>query len=325
MSRLNFDKVLVTGGSGFIGTNLIEELDSIGCSIMNIDILPPRNSSQAKYWTKCDIRDQECLARHVLDFLPDVIFHLAAKTDLDGTCLEDYSSNTLGTSVLMEVLGGAGFAGSVVLASSMYVCRPGYVPKSELDYCPHTIYGESKMEMESIIRKKNPPYKWVIVRPTSIWGPWFSIPYVDFFNTILAGRYMHIEGVETQKTYGYVGNTTIQMISIAEAMDELVGRIVYLGDWPAYTISEWANEIAGLVGKRPPVVPLFMFKMLASFGDLLKKLGIGFPMTSFRLSNMMTSNVHDLSLLKSVVGNLPFSRIDGTRKTLSWLGHDNKK
>ena len=52
------NKILITGGSGFIGTNLIEYLLKNGqYRILNIDILKPKISSHKKYWIKVDLRD----------------------------------------------------------------------------------------------------------------------------------------------------------------------------------------------------------------------------------------------------------------------------
>ena len=45
-------KILVTGGSGFIGCNLIELLNKLDYEVLNIDDLSPRNSKLSKYWIK---------------------------------------------------------------------------------------------------------------------------------------------------------------------------------------------------------------------------------------------------------------------------------
>ena len=64
-----------------------------------------------------------------------------------------------------------------LITSSQLVCRPGYVPKNYEDYAPHTLYGQSKVQTELITRAwKGAPCPWTLIRPTSIWGPWFHIP-----------------------------------------------------------------------------------------------------------------------------------------------------
>lgn len=54
-------------------------------------------------------------------------------------------------------------------------------------------------------------------------------------------------------------------------------------------------------------------------GDLLKIIGISFPMTSFRLKNMTTDNIIDLSATYKIAPNPPFTRIEGIKETLQWL------
>lgn len=321
-------KYLITGGSGFIGTNLVELLAKTNdIEVLNIDLVAPKIKTQNFFWKQIDIRDYNNLYSEIEAFQPDVIIHLAARTDLRGISLEDYSSNTLGTEKTLDVLERLDFNGVAIFASSMYVCIPGYKPKSITDYSPHTIYGESKVEMEKIIRSKNPRYKWTIVRPTSIWGPWFGEPYFDFFKIVDSGRYFHISGSNTRKTYGYVTNTIYQLLALAKFLSisnddkksDILNGVVYLGDDPAYTISEWANEIAHIRGKKIPTLPKFIFEILGIIGDTLIKLGIKFPMTSFRLKNMSTDNVHDLSKIISILPKSPVDRLQGTIETLAWI------
>ncbi|UDQ88168.1 NAD(P)-dependent oxidoreductase [Xanthobacter autotrophicus] len=318
---MNFNRILVTGGSGFIGTNLIEALRARADLVFsNLDIKPPKMHVHRDCWKSTDMRDPDGLIASLQSFRPDALIHLAARTDLDGKQVGDYSSNTDGVARLLEALDATNFAGPVIFTSSMYVCRPGYIPTSDTDFQPHTPYGESKVIGEQLVRDAKPTYPWVITRPTSIWGPWFGIPYADFFKVVLSKRYLHISGDRTQKTYGFVGNTIAQIFAILDHAEELRTKTLYLGDWPPYVISEWADEIAAFVPYRVPRVPKVAFNGLALIGDTLQKVGIRFPMTSFRLSNMTTNNVHDLSSLCELMGEaLPFNREQGNALTVKWL------
>ena len=202
----------------------------------------------------------------------------------------------------------------------MYVCEPGYMPKSFEDYAPHTLYGESKVKTEEIIKTKNPPYTWSIIRPTSIWGPWFGEPYDKFFRIVMKRMYFHMGKRACKKTYGYIDNTLYQIMSILNADKEMVNKkVFYLGDYEPYDITEWANEIASQCGFKIPKIPYFCFVLAGWFGDLLKKFGIVFPMTSFRLHNMTTDNVHNLNLIRKIAPSLPLNRIEGTKRTLDWI------
>lgn len=314
-------KLLITGGSGFIGTNLIEHLSKdTQYEIQNIDIVKPKISSQDKYWVQVDLRNHDAVVGAVEAFAPDYVIHLGARTDLNGKTLQDYDANMSGVSNLLDAIEAVGTVKRAIFASSMYVCEPGYMPKDFEDYAPHTLYGESKVETEKRIKIANPSYTWSIIRPTSIWGPWFGEPYDKFFHIVLNHMYFHMGKRACRKTYGYVYNAIYQIMSILQAAPEKVNRnVYYLGDYEAYPITDWANEIAKIEGIHIPHVPYCCFKIVGWVGDLLKKFGIAFPMTSFRLHNMTTDNVHNLEPIKSVAPNLPVSRIEGTKVTLEWI------
>jgi len=313
-------KILITGGSGFIGTNLIETLQKTNTEVLNIDMAEPKLEEHRSVWKQIDIREKNALMKVVKNFQPDYVIHLAARTDLNGKTLHDYDANMQGVGNLLDALEQVPNLKHAVFASSMYVCEPGYMPKDFEDYAPHTLYGESKVETERRIKESDPEYTWSIIRPTSIWGPWFGEPYNKFFHIVLNHMYFHMGKRACRKTYGYVDNAIYQIMSILKADKEIVHRkVFYIGDYEPYDITEWANEIAKEAGIWIPKIPYWCFKCLGWFGDLLKKFGIAFPMTSFRLHNMTTDNVHNLEPIKVVAPNLPVSRIEGTKRTLEWI------
>ena len=276
-------------------------------------------------WKQVDIREKGALMIAVTDFQPEYVIHLAARTDLNGKTLQDYDANMLGVTNLLDALEQVENLKRVVFASSMYVCEPGYMPKNSEDYAPHTLYGESKVETERRIKERNPEYTWSIIRPTSIWGPWFGEPYNKFFHIVLNHMYFHMGKRACRKTYGYVDNAIYQIMSILKAdKDKINRKVFYLGDYEPYDITEWANEIAKEAGIWIPRIPYWCFVCAGWFGDLLKKCGIAFPMTSFRLHNMTTDNVHNLEPVRVVAPNPPLSRIEGTKRTLEWIRNVEK-
>lgn len=320
-------KILISGGSGFIGTNLISYLKSqIEIEILNVDIVAPKINGHTDVWKQLDLCDKNSLYNVITDFSPDYVIHLGARTDLNGKKLEDYQANMDGVSNLLDCLEEVPNLKRAIFASSMYVCEPGYIPKDFEDYAPHTLYGESKVVTEKIIKERSPKYIWAIIRPTSIWGPWFGEPYNKFFHIVLNHLYFHMGKRACKKTYGYVDNAVYQIMSILNADEQKVNRkVFYLGDYEPYDITEWANEIAKHAGIKIPHVPYFCFKIMGWLGDFLKSFGISFPMTSFRLHNMTTDNIHNLNLIKEIAPNLPFDRETGTIKTLEWIRNYDKK
>ena len=85
-------KIIVTGGSGFIGTNLIQFFENLNFEIYNYDIRPPQNKNHLKYWRKIDIMDFNSLSSNIYTIDPNYVIHLAARTDLNGLNLMEYES-----------------------------------------------------------------------------------------------------------------------------------------------------------------------------------------------------------------------------------------
>lgn len=314
------EKILITGASGFIGTNVFEHFYSMGHELLNIDSAKPLNSLHNAHWKKVDIRNFEALSNAIYEFNPTYILHLAARTDLNGENLDDYSANIIGTKNLLEIIGRLKNLKKIIFTSSMLVCGPGYIPINQHDYSPMTIYGRSKVESEKIIWGQKPTCDWAILRPTSIWGPWFGTPYRDFFDAIISHRYFHIGFSACTKTYGYVGNSIYQIQQILfNVTDDENKKVFYIGDSPATNIEEWGNEIASELGFKIKRAPFFVIKIAALIGDLLKFIGIKFPMTSFRLNNMTRNNIINLNNTHQIAPYPPFTRLEGIKETLKWM------
>lgn len=317
------EKLLITGGSGFIGTNLIEKLRKEGkYELMSIDIVAPKIDSHKVIWKQVDLCKADEVMEAVTAFMPKYVIALGARTDLNGETLESYDANIGGVRNVLAALEKVPNLKRLIYASSMYVCEPGYMPKDFEDYAPHTLYGESKVETEKIIKSADPKYTWSILRPTSIWGPWFGEPYDKFFRIVMNRMYFHMGERACKKTYGYIDNALYQILSILNAPEEKVNKkVFYLGDYEAYDITAWSNEIAKECGFKIPRIPYFCFVLAGWFGDLLKKFGIHFPMTSFRLHNMTTDNVHNLEPIREIAPEPPVGRVEGTKRTLEWIRH----
>jgi len=320
-------RVLVTGGSGFIGTNLVEHYYLSGDHVTNLDIVSPRKSQHAALWRKTNLLDSKALRQAVIEADPEIVFHMAARTDLEGKCMSDYSANTQGVSNLIHALQGVRGLRLTIFASSMLVCSVGYRPNGELDYCPNTAYGESKVVGEQIVRSEAAGrFPWIIIRPTSIWGPWFETPYCDFFMAVQRGLYMHPSGMNIHRSYGFVLNSVVQLARLA-ALDgaSLLGRTVYMADHKPMELKHWAETIQRALG-APPIreIPLWILRGIAMGGDLLKTMGYARPpLTSFRLNNLLTEMVHDTAPLHLACGDLPYSMEQGVRITCEWLSRNS--
>lgn len=316
-------KVLVTGGSGFIGTNLIQSFLDKGMKVLNLDMMPPRNSSHNHVWHEQDILDKGHVVELVRRFSPDYIFHMAARTDLNGSKIDEYQANTTGVSNVIEALNELGKFEKVVFASSMLVCRLGYQPLNDRDYCPPNAYGESKVLGEEMVRSQmREGLPWVIVRPTSLWGPWFDVPYKKFFTAIQRGLYVHPRGIRVLRSYGFVMNAVYELERIISSdIDNLPSRILYLADYEPIDFRVWGEMIRSEMGVRKiKEVPVQVLQVVAKIGDLLAFLGISDPpLSSRRLGNLLTDAVLDLSDLRQVCQDLPYTVKQGVEMTVKWM------
>jgi dTDP-L-rhamnose 4-epimerase len=127
------EAVLVTGGAGFIGSHVVDELVGLGRPVRVLDALhpaahggPPPYLNSGAEWIHGDVRDRETVER-ALAGVGDVC-HQAAMVGLgtDFADVADYvAHNDLGTAVLLRALAARRFAGRLVLASSMVVYGEG--------------------------------------------------------------------------------------------------------------------------------------------------------------------------------------------------------
>lgn len=314
------ERILITGASGFIGTNLLEDLLNKNYEVLNVDFNKPKIKERNNVWKNVDIVDYSIFEATVLDFNPDYIVHLAARTDLDGKKISDYAANTVGVKNLMRIVRKLPNLKKVIIASSKFVTKNGYHIKDQFDYCPHTVYGKSKVITEKTVWANKPKCDWCIIRPTSIWGPYFGVPYRNFFDMVMKRMYFHIGKTKCHKTYGYIGNAVyqIEQLLFNDTTDEK-NKVFYIGDEPAYEINEWADEIAEELGYKVIRMPVWVVKCLAKFGDFLGLFGVHFPMQSFRFNNMTNDGINDMTNTFKIAPDIPYTRLEGTKETIKWI------
>ena len=152
-------KILVTGGSGFIGTSVVEALSREGNTILNYSLHAPLNSEQMQYWRAGDILDPEATAAVFREFQPDRVLHLAARAECDeNTTVETgYRVNTEGTRNILDAIRSTPSVERTIITSSQFVCAPGRLPKDDTDYFPETVYGQSKVITEKLTRAADLP------------------------------------------------------------------------------------------------------------------------------------------------------------------------
>ncbi|NNT71050.1 NAD(P)-dependent oxidoreductase [Flavobacterium sp. IMCC34852] len=314
-------RIIITGGSGFIGTNLVEYFCSKNHEVINFDIKTPKNEKYVKNWVQGDILNKEQLFSCFSDFDPDYVVHLAARTDLnEKKSIKGYAANTDGVQNMIEIINEFPKIKRTIYASSRMVCRIDYIPKDFDDYCPPNLYGESKMIGEKKV-KASAKHDYVMVRPTSIWGPYFEIPYRTFFDTVRKKMFFLPKNHYPKKSFGFVLNTVFQLEKILFEPRENLESTYYLTDYPPLDLKEWSDMVSREFGiKSTTEIPMVVLRMVSKLGDLLQKAGWqNPPLTTFRLNNLITHMVYDTKSLEKVCGELPYTLQEGVKITASWL------
>jgi nucleoside-diphosphate-sugar epimerase len=332
--RLHFwffvKRVIVTGGSGFIGTHLVSGLIEQGHQVLNLDRNGPLDAKQNQFHHRADILDAAALRNEFDSFRPQWLFHLAARTDCDEatTVEKGYAVNTIGAANVLAAAAASPSLERALVTSSQYVCRPGHPPSGDQDYCPHTVYGWSKVETEHATRRAGLKCPWVIVRPTNIWGPWHLRYREQVWWAIQRGFYLHPGGAPVVRSYGYVRNMARQMVGLMEAeVTKINGKYFYVGDAPQ-ELRDWVNSFSlALRGRPVTVVSRPLLRTLAFAGDLIGKArGRKFLIHSSRYRSMITSDRAPMSATFELLGPSPVSLDEAVAETVQWLrtydGHD---
>lgn len=316
-------RVLVTGAAGFIGRALTRELATSGHIVFALDMLPVDFGHPSVTTLVGDLRDRGFVDRAFATSQPEILVHLAARTDLDEkTDLSGYDSNIGGVRNLVDAVASTPSVKRGIWTSSQLVCRVGHVPKRDQEYCPHTLYGQSKVLTEKIVREGDGGGRtWCITRPTTVWGPGMSEHYRRFLELIRRGMYFHVGRAPLLKSYSYIDNIVHQYVRLCQvAPGAIHGKTFYLADYSPIDLIAWCDGFQRAMGARKiRALPATAARVLAMTGDGLNAFGLKrFPFNTFRLNNILTQYVFDLEPTKAVCGPLPKSVEEGIRETADW-------
>jgi nucleoside-diphosphate-sugar epimerase len=317
----NKPKTLVTGGSGFIGSHLIAQLNSAGHEVLNVDIQPLRADAAPAVWCRCSILDPEGLVRALGEFQPRYVIHLAAHAAMGAKSLDEFRVNTDGTANLLRAVKACPAVERLVVTSSQHVRKPGHgYPAHDTDYVPYEFYGESKVITERLVREIDPPCAWTIIRPTAVWGS-HQPPLADsVWKLINQRRYFHPSHDPVMRSYGYVRNVVWQINRILEVPAAKVNRrVLYVGD-ENIRQQDWIHGFAkALTGRPARTLPIGVIRWLAHLGDLLRAAGLSFPIYASRFYNLTTPNPVPIEPTFEALGRPPVSLEAGIRETTDWL------
>jgi UDP-glucose 4-epimerase len=231
-------RALVTGGAGFIGSNLVDALLDQGAEVDVVDTLVTGRRSNLEEGAfdrgarlhEVDITDAPALTALVADLAPDVIFHLAAQIDVRKSIEDpafDASVNVVGTINVLEAARQAK-VGRVVNTSTggaIYGDAERIPAPEDEPALPMAAYGQSKFCAERYLGWYGRLYDQsnVTLRLGNVYGP-RQDPMGEagviaiFCGKLRAGERPTIYGDGTQtRDYVYVGDVVRAQLAAAEA------------------------------------------------------------------------------------------------------------
>ncbi len=255
-------RVLVTGGCGFIGSHLVEELVARGAIVWVLDNLQagtPSNLTSVRDRINLmlgDVRDPSCV-KHVVGLSrPRHVFHLAANASVPGSVGDpayDFETNSAGTFALFDALRRYGRCERVILASSGAVYgQPQVFPiLEEQAEDPISPYGASKACAETIARMFCKVYGLpvVIARIFNTYGPRMArFVVLDFLRKLRNNpAVLEVLGDGQQKRdFTFVTDTVQGLLLLAER--GLIAEAFNLSSGHAISITEIAQMLIAALG-----------------------------------------------------------------------------
>ena len=263
-------KIVITGGSGFIGSNLADQLLKKGYFVHVYDNLSTGRekfledaSLNANFqFTIGDIADQEKLFSVMSGV--DCVFHLAANADVRYGLEDpgrDLRENTIGTFNVLEAMRKANVKKIAFSSTSSIYGEAPIIPTPE--NCPFPIqtslYGASKLAGESLIQAYCTGYQFQawIFRFVSILGPRYTHGHVyDFIRKLLINpNQIEVLGDGNQrKGYLHINDCVSGIIHVLENANDNI-NIFNLGRNETCTV----KESLGYICKKMGLSPEFMY------------------------------------------------------------------
>jgi len=270
-------KCLVTGGAGFIGSNLVDALLARGDEVTVVDNLSTGRRSNldaglaaGAELVELDIRDAEALAGVVLEKRPEAIFHLAAQIDVRKSLADpafDAAVNVGGTANVLEAARVAETGRVVFVSTGGAIYGEGdgqQLPLAEdAPIAPLSAYGQSKFAAEGYMALYERLYglSGVALRLGNVYGP-RQDPLGEagviaiFCGLLRSGDRPTVFGDGTQtRDYIYVGD--VVAAALAAAASAASGAInVGTGiETDVLTLAEALGRLGGVESFEPEFAP----------------------------------------------------------------------
>src|SRR3954469_25716998 len=261
-------RVLVTGGSGFVGANLVTELLDRGHQVRSFDRAPsPLPDHPGLEVGEGDIGDLDTVAAAVEGV--DTIFHTAAIIDLMGgaSVTEEYRQrsfavNVDGTKNLVHAAQAAGVKRFVYTASNSVVMGGQPIANGD-ETLPYTtrfadLYTETKVAAEKFVLAESGRHGMLTcsIRPSGIWGRGDQTMFRKLFESVLAGHVkVLVGGKDVKLDNSYVHNLIHGFILAAEHLvpgGSAPGQAYFINDGEPINMFEFSRPVVEACGERYP-------------------------------------------------------------------------
>lgn len=245
---------LVTGAGGAIGSTLVRRLLNRDYAVRAL-VREPASAQSMPDGVEivgCDITDCQPVRQAVTG--ADVIFHLAAKLHINNPSLrlkdEYFRVNVEGTRCLARAARVAGVR-RLIFFSTINVygsSRPSQLLDEETPLRPDSLYAETKIEGETIVRAESPS---VVLRFAAVYGPRMKGNYTRLVEAIRRRRLPLIGDGRNRRTLVHVEDACDAAIAAAEH-EAALGQIYNVTDGRVHSLREIIKAIAVALEKRPP-------------------------------------------------------------------------
>lgn len=323
-------RAVITGGTGFLGSHLINQLIKKGYEIACLS----RGATDTSYIEsigvpiiQANITDRENIEKNIKE--GDVVFHIAAILGAAKTSAEKYNEiNIKGTINVLEAAIKKK-AGSFIFISSLAAMGPvGSIekPMNENTPChPDSLYGESKLEAEKKIHEiAKGKIPCVILRPSIIYGPRTNSLSAAFmlFNNMRKKTFVIIGNTKNYFSICYVKNLVAAMVYFAEKHKTGIHTYLITDDQSVRLEDILMHLRKGFgVNKRIIHIPYWLPYSVAFILELAGKVFRCSPLLSRDIVRGIAGNVycHDLSKAINNGYKPAASLAEGIQETVEWI------
>lgn len=247
-------RALVTGGTGFVGSHLVEALRRRGDEVTALVRSPAKAAILAPLGVTLapgDLQDPAALTRALAGV--DVVYHVAGLTAARSAA-EFRRVNVEGTASLLDAAARTGVE-RFVLVSSLAAAGPSPRGGRRVDLEPSepvTRYGVSKAAAEDVVRHGSVP--WVIARPPAVYGP-RDAELLKVFKIARIGV-APVFGDGSQELSLVYGPDLAEALATMGSTVGVEGRVYYPAHPEVVTSGELVRTIGRAMGRRMRLVPL---------------------------------------------------------------------